>query len=111
MPQVSCTRYVSVFVLLNAGYTVSVRGTVLNVLVLLTLASAGESLTCILHEGTHTPRNTRDQSIFSSFLNIVSCCVVLYCIVLYCIVLYCIVVLLYCIVLHGIVALHCIVLY
>ena len=43
------------FVPLNAGYTVSVRRTRLNVLVLLTLALAGESPTCILHEGIHTP--------------------------------------------------------
>ena len=42
------------FVPLNAGYTVSVRRTRLNVLVLLTLAIAGESPTCILHEGIHT---------------------------------------------------------
>ena len=42
------------FVPLNAGYTVSVRRTKLNVLVLLTLALAGESPTCILHEGIHT---------------------------------------------------------
>ena len=48
------------FVPLDAGYTVSVRGTILSVLVLLTLALAGESPTCILHEGT--PRNTRDRS-------------------------------------------------
>ena len=41
------------FVPLNAGYTVSVRRTRLNVLVLLTLAIAGESPTCILHEDTH----------------------------------------------------------
>ena len=40
---------------LNAGYTVSVRRTRLNVLVLLTLALAVESPTCILHEGIHTP--------------------------------------------------------
>ena len=38
---------------LNAGYTVSVRRTRLNVLVLLTLALAGESPTHILREGTH----------------------------------------------------------
>ena len=46
------------FVPLNAGYTVSVRRTRLNLLILLilsTLALAGESLTCILHEGIHTP--------------------------------------------------------
>ena len=42
------------FVPLNAGYTVSVRRVRLNVLVLLTLAIAGESPTCILHQGTHT---------------------------------------------------------
>ena len=42
------------FVPLDAGYTVSVRKTRLNVLVLLSLAIAGESLTCIFHEGTHT---------------------------------------------------------
>ena len=41
------------FVLLNAGYTVSVRMTRLNVLVTLTLAFAGESPTDILHEGIH----------------------------------------------------------
>ena len=39
------------FVPLNAGYTVSVRRTRSNVLVLLVLALAGESPTCILHEG------------------------------------------------------------
>ena len=44
-----------VFVPLNTGYTVSVRRTRLNILVLLTLALAGESPTCILHEGMHTP--------------------------------------------------------
>ena len=43
------------FVPLNAGYIVSVRRTRLNVLVLLILALVGESPTCILHEGTHTP--------------------------------------------------------
>ena len=37
----------------HAGYTVSVRRTRLYVLVLLTLVLAGESPTCILHEGTH----------------------------------------------------------
>ena len=37
----------------HADYTVSVRRTGLNVLVLLTLALAGESPTYILHEGTH----------------------------------------------------------
>ena len=37
----------------HAGNTVSVRTTKLNVLVLLTLAKAGESPTCILHERTH----------------------------------------------------------
>ena len=37
----------------HAGYTVSLRRTRLNVFFLLTLASAGESPTCILHEGTH----------------------------------------------------------
>ena len=42
------------FVPLIAGYTVSVRRTRLNVLVLLALAIAGESPTCILHEGMHT---------------------------------------------------------
>ena len=36
-------------------YVVSVRRTRLNVLVLLTLALAGESPTCVLHEGMHTP--------------------------------------------------------
>ena len=41
------------FVPLNAGYMVSVRRTRLDVLGLLTLALAGESPTCILHEGTH----------------------------------------------------------
>ena len=46
-------RYMSGFVPLDAGYTVSVGITRLNVLVLLTLALAGESPTCILHEGTH----------------------------------------------------------
>ena len=42
-----------VFVPLNAGwvYTVTVRRTMLNVLVLLTLALAGESPTGILYEG------------------------------------------------------------
>ena len=41
---------------LNAGYTIVFgRRTRLNVLVLLTLALAGESPTCILHEGIHTP--------------------------------------------------------
>ena len=39
---------VSGFVLLNAGYRVSARRTRLNFLVLLTLALAGESPTCIL---------------------------------------------------------------
>ena len=43
------------FVPLNAGYTVSVRTTRLVVSVLLTLALAGETPTCILHEGIHTP--------------------------------------------------------
>ena len=47
MPQMSG------FVPLNVGCTVSVRRTRLNVLVLLTLALAGESPTCILHEGIH----------------------------------------------------------
>ena len=50
----------------HAGYKVSVRRTRLNVLVLLTLALAGESPTCcsVLHEGiVHTPRNTRDRNI------------------------------------------------
>ena len=41
------------FVPLTAGYTVFVRRTRLNVLVLLILALAGESPTCILHEGIH----------------------------------------------------------
>ena len=40
------------FVPYNAGYTVAVRRTRLNVLVLSTLALAGEPTTCILHEGT-----------------------------------------------------------
>ena len=40
------------FVPFNAGYTVAVRRARLNVLVLLTLALAGESPTCILHDGT-----------------------------------------------------------
>ena len=39
---------------LNAGYTVSVHTRKLNTLVLLTLTSAEESTTCILHEGVHT---------------------------------------------------------
>ena len=43
------------FVPLDAGYTVSVRRTRLSVLVILTLALARESPTCILHEGIHTP--------------------------------------------------------
>ena len=38
---------------LNAGYVVSMRRARLNVLVLLHPALAGESPTCILHEGTH----------------------------------------------------------
>ena len=46
------------FVHLEAGCTVSVRRTRLNVVVLLTLALKGESPTCILHEGISTPRNT-----------------------------------------------------
>ena len=52
----------------HAGYyTVSVRRTRLKALVLLTLALAGESPTCILHEDiVHTPRNTRDRSITHS---------------------------------------------
>ena len=41
------------FVPRNAGYTVSVRRIRLDVLILLTLALAGESPTCILHEGIH----------------------------------------------------------
>ena len=41
------------FVPLNAGYTVSVRRTRLNILVQLILALAGESPPCILHEGIH----------------------------------------------------------
>ena len=47
----------SVFVPLNTGHIVFVRRTRLNVLrvVLLTLALAGESPTCIIHEGIHTP--------------------------------------------------------
>ena len=49
------SQLLSGFVSLNAGYTVSVRRTRLNVLVLLTLALAGESPTCVLHEGMHTP--------------------------------------------------------
>ena len=54
----------SVFVPLDAGHTVSVRRTKLNVLVLLTLVLTGDSPTCILHEGIdYTPRNTRDRSI------------------------------------------------
>ena len=51
----------SSFVPLNAGYTVSVRRTRLNVLVLLTLALAGESSTCTLHEGIHIPQHTRSK--------------------------------------------------
>ena len=43
------------FVPLNAGYTVSVRRTRLDVLVLWTLALAGESPACTLHEGIHPP--------------------------------------------------------
>ena len=43
---------------LNAGYTVSVRRTRVNIIVLLTLALTGESPTCILHEGICTPSNT-----------------------------------------------------
>ena len=31
----------------------------LDVLVLLTLVSAGESPTCIIHEGIHTPKQAR----------------------------------------------------
>ena len=54
------------FVPLNAGYTVSVRRTRLDALVLSTLAFAGESPTCILHEGVYTPCNTRDQCITRS---------------------------------------------
>ena len=42
------------FVLLNAGYTVSVHGTRLNALVLVTVVLAAESPTCILSRGyTH----------------------------------------------------------
>ena len=41
------------FVPLNAGYTISVCRTRLDVLVLLTLVLSGEPPTCILHEGTH----------------------------------------------------------
>ena len=48
-------------VALNAGYTVSVRRTRLNVLVLLTLALAGESPTCTLHEGIHIPYHARSK--------------------------------------------------
>ena len=41
----------------NAGYTVSVRRTRLNVFVLLTMVFAGDSPIFILHQGTriHTP--------------------------------------------------------
>ena len=39
----------------NVGNIVSVCRTRLNVSVLLTLPLAGESPTCILHEGIHTP--------------------------------------------------------
>ena len=49
------------FVPLNAGYTVSVCRTRLNVLVLSTLALAWESSNCILHEGTHTPEHLRSK--------------------------------------------------
>ena len=49
------------FVPLNAGYTVSVRGTRLNVVVLLTLELARESPTCILHEGIYTPYHARSK--------------------------------------------------
>ena len=48
------------FVPLNAGCIVSVRRTRLNVLVLLTLALAGESPTCILYE-IHTPQHKRSK--------------------------------------------------
>ena len=47
---------------LNAGYTVSVPRTRFNVLVLLTLAVAGESPTCILHEGTHPVSRAIEES-------------------------------------------------
>ena len=47
---------------LNAGYTFSVRGTRLNVLVLLNLALAGKSPTCILREGTHPVTRAIDVS-------------------------------------------------
>ena len=43
------------FAPLNAGYTVSVRRTRMNDLVLSTLARTGESPTCIFHESIHTP--------------------------------------------------------
>ena len=49
------------FVPLNAGDTVSGRRTRLNVLVLLTLALARESPTCILHEGVHTPQHAESR--------------------------------------------------
>ena len=38
----------------------------MSYIVLLALALAGESPSCILHEGIHTPRNTRDRSITRS---------------------------------------------
>ena len=41
------------FVALSAGYTFFLLKTRLNVLVLLILALAGESPTCILHESIH----------------------------------------------------------
>ena len=48
-------RMMSGFVPLKAGYTVSVRKTSKNALVLLSLALAGESPTCIFHEVRHPP--------------------------------------------------------
>ena len=60
--QIICHK-ISVFVPLNAGFGVSVRRTRLNVLVLLTLASAGESPTCVLHEDILFPPPTPPPAI------------------------------------------------
>ena len=49
------------FAPLDAGYTVSVRRTRLDVLVFLTLALAGGSPTYILYEGMHTPQHARSK--------------------------------------------------
>ena len=46
---------------LNARYTVSTCRARVNVLVLLTLTLAEESLTCTLHEGIHNPQHARSK--------------------------------------------------